>query len=549
MGKLKREIETTKHTRFIFVCFVIFAYAFISLRFAQSVVSVAQSPPSATKRWSKSTPEEQGVDSAQLAEAIETARSKGLAIHSLLIVRNGYLVAESYFFPYDGKQPHDVASIGKSVTTTLAGIAIGQGKIKSAAELALSFFSNRTIANRDERKERIKLSDLMTMSSGLNCISKGGEPTLWEMLKSPDNVQHMLDLKMVADPGANFVYCSGGMHLMSAIIARSTGLSTETFARKTLFEPLGIHNLIWPADPQGVNHGFGNLHLLPADMAKLGWLFLNHGKWDGRQIVPADWVAAATRFQKSTGNPRDYGFGWWIPKSDPLIAYEASGRGGQQISVLPAKKTVIVFTGGGFPTGEVMKLVTPALKDGPLPPNPQGVARLNAAIAAAAKPPATKVKATLPSIAQNISGKMIQLDQNWMGLDRLTLSFLPGGQTTGNFLLGWSLKQAQFGASAKIKNKAPFTEIRPVGVNGVPLISPNGVMGLPVAISGIWEDNRTFMFEYDEIANTNAYRFRLQFEKEDGGAISIQAKERTGLFEQNFSGRISAPMKKSKPYN
>jgi CubicO group peptidase (beta-lactamase class C family) len=495
-----------------------------------------------TDGWRTSTPEEQGVDSELLAQAIETAQQRNLAVHSLLVVRNGYLIAEAYFYPYAGKHPHDIASVTKSLTTTLTGIAIAQQKIKSPQEPLLSFFAGRTIANQDERKARITLAHLMTMSSGLDCKAQRGEPTLWEMLESNKDVQHMLDLQMVAEPGANFVYCSGGMHLLSAIISQATGMKTEAFARQTLLSPLGIREIIWPADPQGINHGFGNLHLLPRDMAKLGLLYLNRGNWDGRQIVPAEWVAAATRPQKNSSNTRDYGFGWWIPKSDPMIAYEASGRGGQSISVLPDKNTVIVFNGGGFPAGDVMKMLTPALKSTPpLPANVKGVARLNAAIAAAAKPVVANAGVKPPAIAQIISGKTIALKRNWMGLTSLGLTFQASGTATAQFNFGPSLKQAQFGRSAKITRKGPFSESRPIGVNGATIISPDGPMGLPVAVRGFWENDRTFMLEYDEIANTNTYRLRLSIDQDQ---VSVHATERTGLFDEKFAGRIVADQRK-----
>jgi CubicO group peptidase (beta-lactamase class C family) len=541
----------------------------LSLLLLMSAASTGRFRPDApdywpTRGWRTTTPEAQGVDSEALALAIETARQRGLSIHSLLVVRNGYLVAEAHFFPYDGKTPHDLASATKSVTTTLVGIAIGRGKIKSVKDPMLSFFSGLTIANKDERKERVTLEHLMTMSSGLDCKSQGGEPTLWEMLDSPNDVQHMLDLPMVAEPGANFVYCSGGMHLLSAIIARTAGSTegaaqsgrTEAFAREALFTPLGIREVVWPPDPQGVNHGFGNMHMLPRDMAKLGWLFLNQGKWDGKQIVPAEWVAAATRAQKNTGGSRDYGYGWWIPKTAPskpdsqkpedLIAFEASGRGGQQISVLPTKNTVVVFTGGGFPAGEVMKLVLPAIKDKPLPPNPQGVARLHKAAVAAAAPAATGAPSRNPVVEQGISDRTIQFEPNWMGLMSLKLIFPPPGQgaATAQFQFGPSLKQAQFGLYAKIRVANPIVESRPVGLDGVARFSWEGVMGLPVAIRGAWEDDRTFALEYDEVANINSYRLRLSFNKKDfegDQTVSVQAKERTGLFDQQFSGRIAAP--------
>jgi len=258
--------------------------------------------------------------------------------------------------------------------------------------------------------------------------------------------------------------------------------------------------------------------------------------------VPAAWVAAATRPQKNSSNTRDYGFGWWIPKSDPLIAYEASGRGGQSISVLPDKNTVIVFNGGGFPAGDVMKMLTPALKSTqPLPANAKGVARLNAAIAAAAKPVVANAEVKPSAIAQSISGKTITLERNWMGLTALGLTFHANGTATAQFNFGPSLKQAQFGRSAKITRKGPFSESRPIGLNGATIISPDGPMGLPVAVRGFWENEQTFVIEYDEIANTNTYRLRLSIDQDQ---VSVQATERTGLFDEKFAGKITADRRK-----
>ena len=113
-----------------------------------------------------------------------------------------------------------------------------------------------------------------------------GEITLKEMMQSKDWVQFMLDLPMAAEPGGGFEYCSGGMHLLSGIISQATGSSALEFARRELFQPLGIENVIWPSDPQGVSYGWGDLHLRPRDMAKIGYLWLHQGRWEGRQVVP-----------------------------------------------------------------------------------------------------------------------------------------------------------------------------------------------------------------------------------------------------------------------
>ncbi len=240
---------------------------------------VIDSESTAATDWPVATPESQGIDSDIIASAIETLHQRQAPIHSLLIVRNGKLAVEAYFHPYDGKTPHDIASVTKPITTTLIGLALQEGRFTSVSEPMLSIFGNRAIANADARKQAITLEHLLTMSSGLGISTRGGEPTLWEMLASPDNVGFMLNLPMSDEPGAKYAYNSGGMHLLSGAISARTGRSAESFAQSRLFQPLGITRWNWPRDPQGVSHGFGNLHLLPRDMARLGWMFLDGGRW------------------------------------------------------------------------------------------------------------------------------------------------------------------------------------------------------------------------------------------------------------------------------
>ena len=489
--------------------------------------------------WRTATPESQGVASAELAAAITQAREKNLAIHSLLIVRNGYLIAEAYFAPYDGKRPHDIASVTKPLTGTLIGLALAQGKLKSVQAPLVSFFPKRQFKHDDERKRRITLEHLLTMSSGLDCAGRG-EPALWNMFLAADNTQFMLDLPMVSEPGAQYGYCSGGMHLLSSVVSKATGMNAEAFARKYLFAPLGIRNLIWPHDPQGVSHGFGNLHLLPRDMAKLGWLFLNQGKWQGKQIVPADWVANATRSHIKTGGAgtSDYGYGWRVPTNNGPVAFEAGGRGGQSISVLPSQNAVIVMNGGGFANGDLMKQVLAAFKsDAALPANPAGAAQLQAAIRMVSAPKTLPLKPD-PPIAQKVSGQTYQLDANWMGLQTLSITF--GAQTTAQMKFGFAFKQSQWGTSSKVFGKArgatTYSETRPVGRQGFAIFSPNGTLGAPVGMRGHWEDDgQTFVLEYDEVSSTNCSWLRVTFS--DGG-VSVQAKERTGLFDEKFAGRL-----------
>ena len=189
-------------------------------------------------------------------------RTDGTKIHSLLVVRGGEVVLDTYFYPYDGSTVHDQASVTKSVMTTLIGIAADQGKLDLDAPM-LSFFPERTIANRDARKGRITVRHLVSNTAGTECIHHPDEPTARAMHASPDWVQFTLDLPMVAEPGTTFAYCSPGMHLLSVILQKATGMNTLEFARANLFEPLGIHDVVWSTDPQGTPNGHGELYLYP----------------------------------------------------------------------------------------------------------------------------------------------------------------------------------------------------------------------------------------------------------------------------------------------
>lgn len=154
------------------------------------------------------------MDSERLADALDFIHENAIPIHSLQIVRNGYLILDAYFYPFDGNSIHDGASVTKSVMATLIGIAIDQGYIASVGESVVSLFPDRDISNRDAAKEALTVEDLLTMQPGLECDPEPGEPTLHQMRQSPDWVQFMLDRPIVGRTGERFVYCSPGMHLL-----------------------------------------------------------------------------------------------------------------------------------------------------------------------------------------------------------------------------------------------------------------------------------------------------------------------------------------------
>jgi CubicO group peptidase (beta-lactamase class C family) len=233
-----------------------------------------------TDGWRSTTPEEQGMDSEKLAQMVEHIQQEQLDLHSLLIVRNGYLVSEIYAYPYSAGQVHFIASVTKSVIGALVGIAIQKGDIKDVQQPLFSLLSDQGVANLDEEKKAITLEDLLAMTSGLDC-HENPAPGEVSMQTSQNWVQFMLDLPMVAQPGTKFNYCTSAIEVLSAVLQKATGMSAREFANQNLFAPLGIGSIqeaLWPSDPQGVTTGGYGLALTSGEMAKLGYLFLNQGR-------------------------------------------------------------------------------------------------------------------------------------------------------------------------------------------------------------------------------------------------------------------------------
>jgi CubicO group peptidase (beta-lactamase class C family) len=293
-----------------------------------------------TDAWRSSSPEEQGMDSLKLAQVLKAVQQQRLDLHSLLVIRHGYLVSETYFGPYQPDTRHELYSCTKSVVSTLIGIAIDKAYIDRTDHRIVDFFAGRTFDNLDSQKEAMTLEDVLTMRTGLDW--QEGDPAYQTLYRSRDWVQFMLDKPMVAPAGSQFNYCSGCTHILSAILQQTTGMNPRDFADQYLFKPLGISNATWETDVAGTPIGGWGLQLTPRDMAKLGYLYLQGGQWNGRQIVSAQWVDKATHAHTKTDGELGYGYQWWTYPS--LDAYAALGRYGQTIFVVPGADLVIVTT-------------------------------------------------------------------------------------------------------------------------------------------------------------------------------------------------------------
>jgi hypothetical protein len=339
------------------------------------------------------------------------------------------------------------------------------------------------------------------MSSGLACDDWRGETTLGQMRESPDWVQFALDLPTTSAPGATFSYCNAGMHLLSAILQQATGVNALEFARANLFDPLGIEDAYWPSDPQGVTNGWGDLALKPPDAAKLGFLYLNGGEWEGRRILSREWVAEATRGQVPTGGADDYGFGWWVSSSSREPTYfRADGTYGQRILVVPSLDLVVVTTGGGFSPDRIFESIASAAADdsSALPANPAGTERLRSVVERLAQGPEPEPVPPSPPMASRISGRTYVFDPNRYVIHSLRLDFDDPAEATLTFDL----------------TSEPISRVDRVGLDGVFRPSREG---RPIMARGFWQDPRTFVIECDEGPGLHAYDLELRFR--EGGVV------------------------------
>ncbi len=228
------------------------------------------------------------MDSALLTRMFDYIEQQEVDVHGVLVVRNGYTVVEAYYPPYGPNTIHSTASVGKSFTGALVGIAIHKGYIEDVDQKVADFFPDHSDLQNDPLKQAMTVEHLLTMTSGLDwpesaASYSSSQNIMNQMMHSRDWVQFVLDRPMVAAPGVTFNYSSGVSHLLAAIVQEATGTSALTFARTHLFEPLGISRVYWPSDPRGIIFGAGGLRLTPRDLGKFGQLYLQGGVWGGQR--------------------------------------------------------------------------------------------------------------------------------------------------------------------------------------------------------------------------------------------------------------------------
>ena len=412
---------------------------------------------------------------------------------------------------------------------TLVGIAIQKGYIKDVQQPLFSLLPEQGVANLNEEKKAITLEDLLTMTSGLDCHENPG-PGEASMQASGNWAQFMLDLPMAAQPGTKFNYCTAAVQLLSAILQKATGMSAREFANQNLFSPLGIGPISeerWPSDPQGVTIGGYDLVLTPGEMAKLGFLFLNQGQWDGEAIVPASWVAASTASHANQGDKKEYGYLWWIDPQGKW--YAALGRAGQHIFVYPAENLVVVFTADLpytndadlVPLQELLdQYILPAVKsDRPLPASPQGLARLQAGIQELAQPQ-PMASQPLHAIAAEVSQQTSMLADNPLGWHTMMFSFLDNAD--------------------EVKVTMDGTAQLAVGLDNVYRMIPGEDSLFPEGLRGRWENQDTFVVEDIFPGQMLQFTYRIRF---SGDAIHLTQQEKYSGNKIELQGTLSPAAK------
>jgi CubicO group peptidase (beta-lactamase class C family) len=434
--------------------------------------------------WQTSTPEEQGMSSLRLLDEIKKLRKDSTKIHSLLVIRNNHIVLDASFYPFQKDFAHDIASVTKSITSLLIGIAIDKGFIKNDDEPVVKYFPEYPIKN--DTLKKIRLKDLLNMATGLQCSWNDGEKELEQMQDSPDWVAFMLNLPFSSQVGEKFSYCSGNYFLLAEILQRTTKMKCHEFARKYLFDPLQFRKSYWEENSKGINHGWGDLHINPYDLAKIGCLLLSDGKWNGKMLVSNEWLKKIKPLYYIHGT-ESYGFGWWLENENPA-EIQALGRGGQRLFVLKDENVVIVTTGGGFNAGDIDDFVQESIES--YNKNENHSSDLKNLIKSIQNPDTKSIRTN--NFSSGMLGKSFVLEKNDVELTSIGFE----KRNKDYYLI------IQFEDSSREKHA--------IGIDNQYRISKEHLFGLPVAIKSFWDNNKLIV-DYNGLSRINFYRFTITF--------------------------------------
>lgn len=378
----------------------------------------------------RSTPEEQGASSAAIHSFLDEVAKSNIEFHSIMVVRHGHVIAEGWWSPYAANLKHTLYSLSKSFTCTAVGLAISEGRF-NVNSTVLSFFPDDKPEDVSPYLAAMKVKHLLTMSSG------HVKDTIQPMRHSTETwAKTFLSQPVEKEPGTFFMYNTGATYMLSAIIQKVTGQTLHEYLRPRIFDPLGIVGEDWETDPLGINTGGYGLRIRTEDIAKFGLLYLQKGKWNGKQILSPEWIEEATRVQIASNSSKPtrpvqaddwaqgYGYQFWRCRPG---GYRADGAFGQFSMIMPEYNAVIAITSESFSMQNSMDLVwsylLPAMDKtaGKLPANPAAQNGLLEKLKKLRLEPPV-LKATSP-LTSRISGKEFILDTNEFKAKSIQLIF------------------------------------------------------------------------------------------------------------------------------
>ena len=397
-----------------------------------------------TTAWRTSTPEAQGIDSAQLTNFLGKMATMPDAFHSIVVIRHGYVVLDTSMYPFSSSKPQAFRDTSEPIMVALIGIAIDQGFIKGVDQSIWEFLPKDQIANMNADKAALTIQDFLTHRSGLTFFEGQDFQKYYPLSgNDPSWLQTFLGAKLATKPGTDPVrWFYGDGLVLSAILQKATGMTALDFAQRNLFGPLGITDVTWLADPQGITIGIDEIYLSPMDMAKIAYLYLHNGQWAGQQIVSQGWVQAATSriacLRSSSGALDTIGYGWTVGSSGQNSFFVQLSQGGEHFGVFPDQDLIFIVTGDAyyhfladFPNNVLQTIGSAAT----LPENAEALAALNAQVEALANPAPHNI-AALPETFSAISGKTFTLQENAVGWQTLAVDFGAPGAKEATLTLG-----------------------------------------------------------------------------------------------------------------
>jgi len=465
----------------------------------------------------RSTPEAEGVSSADILKFINASEKSKNELHSFMVLRHGRVIAEGWWNPYKPSLRHTLYSASKTFTSTAIGFAVSENKIK-LSDKVISFFPKDLPDSISPNLAALTIKDVLTMSDGM-------DPEPRQVIKSKNWPKTFLAAPIAYKPGTVFLYNSMGTFMLSAIIQKVTGQKVVEYLRSRLFEPLGISGIDWEENIMGINTGAWGLRVKTEDMAKLGQLYLQKGLWNGNQIIPSSWIEEATTSKiiqhpdlpqvKKDSSDWEQGYGYQIWRSRHH-SYRADGAFGQYILVLPGLDAVIAITEETQNMQNELNLVwdylLPAFRRDKLPEDPKSQTTLKAKLSTLALVPESGSFTSMNTNKNLIKYFVLEPNENHISSiniqihDSICHFVLNAGGDTYDLYYG-----AGFWKTGQTNKPGPYSVSD--AMENWAILSPYKVAG-----NFFWRDDQTLVMQMRYIESPHTEIFTCHF---DGKNITV----------------------------